>query len=579
MKKEDLIPETITLKDLFSYDKKYIIPGYQRPYEWDKKQIKEMLNTIFDAFDLNPNDALLFGTLQFNVLTEHSTESGKEIIDGHQRFTTFYLLMKYLGEEPPIKYENQIVDTKSLYELIKNNKVYQNNYQYICEYLDKYKAENSEDCFEKKLIKFLKNNIIFISINISNCKSIDETMQVFNSLNTTGLQLQVKDMFKIQYCDYLSKFSEISKEEILSKINDSYNNICINNDTIYSLDENVLLDVFRFYIMSKSKKNTWASDFRMSNSQFFENLFNKNEFNVNLKLDIFRNISYCIKCTQEILETKRDIVTVDGISAFSKELIEWSGYGKIKNLYYYLIFVQFLNDKSVTIDKILHAEKLMLELLKLCSVFRFTHSKIINQVFNDVGDLVFKKLLKSKNAVYDFKTAYINKTIELKNAHTDRIDNFNTIFKNDGNVFLSNKPHLILAFSYIHDAQNFPENISIKQIKEDLFYRTKWNLDIEHILSQLLYEKTPYVNSIGNLMYLNSNINKSLGVFTKKIQKESNAKQQDFDNKLEKYKTDELISVKEFIYAYKDINFIDRRNKEKINYIKEIYNYQEIFGI
>lgn len=579
MKKEDLIPETITLKDLFSYDKKYIIPGYQRPYEWDKKQIEEMLNTIFDAFDLNPNDALLFGTLQFNVLTEQSTESGKEIIDGHQRFTTFYLLMKYLGEEPPIKYENQIVDTKSLYELIKNNKVYQNNYQYICEYLDNYKAENSEDCFEKKLIKFLKNNIIFISINISNCKSIDETMQVFNSLNTTGLQLQVKDMFKIQYCDYLSKFSEISKEEILSKINDSYNNICINNDTIYSLDENVLLDVFRFYIMSKSKKNTWASDFRMSNSQFFKNLFNKNEFNVNLTLDIFRNISYCIKCTQEILETKRDIVTVDGISAFSKELIEWSGYGKIKNLYYYLIFVQFLNDKSVTIDKILHAEKLMLELLKLCSVFRFTHSKIINQVFNDVGDLVFKKLLKSKNAVYDFKTAYINKTIGLKNAHTDRIDNFNTIFKNDGNVFLSNKPHLILAFSYIHDAQNFPENISIKQIKEDLFYRTKWNLDIEHILSQLLYEKTPYVNSIGNLMYLNSNINKSLGVFTKKIQKESNAKQQDFDNKLEKYKTDELISVKEFIYAYKDINFIDRRNKEKINYIKEIYNYQEIFGI
>ena len=46
MKKEDLIPETITLKDLFSYDKKYIIPGFQRPYEWDKKQIEILLLSL-----------------------------------------------------------------------------------------------------------------------------------------------------------------------------------------------------------------------------------------------------------------------------------------------------------------------------------------------------------------------------------------------------------------------------------------------------------------------------------------------------------------------------------------------------
>lgn len=589
MKKEDLIPETITLNDLFSYKEKYIIPGFQRPYEWDKKQIEILLKTIFEAFESSPKGALLLGTLQFNVVkdnNDNNNEIGKEIIDGHQRFTTFYLLMKYLEEEPPIKYENQIVDTKSLYELIKNNKVYKNNYQYIREYLDKYKAENSEDCFEKKLIKFLKKNIIFISINISNCKSIDETMQVFNSLNTTGLQLQVKDIFKIQYCDYLNKFSENSKEEILSEINDSYNNIRINNDTIYSLDENALLDVFRFYIMSKSKKNTWASDFRMSNSKYFENLFNKCEFDNNAKLNNFVDISCCIKQTQEFLMNNRDQEflknetdddIVNGVRAFSKELIDWSGYGKLKNLYYYFVYVQYENDKKVTKEKISHAEKLMFELLKLCSVFRFTHSKIINQVFNDVGELVFKKLNKSKNAVYDFKTAYINKTIELKNAHTDRIDKFNTLFKNDGNVFLSNKPHLILAYSYIQDAENRQENISIKQIKEDLFYRKNWDLDIEHILSRTLYKDESYINSIGNLMYLKSSINKSLGTFTKNIQEEEKAKQKDFANKLEKYKNDELISVKKFIAEYKDINFIDSRNEEKINYIKKIYDYQEIF--
>lgn len=568
MKKENLKSETITLKDLFSYDKKYIIPGYQRPYEWDEKQIAVMLKSIFNAFEFKPNEALLFGTVQFNVVKENQTEIGKEIIDGHQRFTTFYLLMKCLGKAPKIKYENQIVNAKQIDELIDNSALYNENYKYICNCADKYKID--------KFIKFLEEQVVFIAINVSNCNSIDDTLQVFNSLNTTGLQLQVKDKFKIQYCDYLSKYSKDSKKEILLKINEAYNNISTSNEEIYSLEENVLLDVFKFYIMSKSKKNTWATDFRMSNSQFFKNIFNKNGLNENLELDVFCNISCCIKYTQELLKKQRDVLSVDGIDGFSKELIDWSGYGKLKNLYYYLIFIQYLNDKKITMERIFYAENLMIELLKLCSVFRFTHSKIINQVFNDVGDLVFNKLPNSKNAVYEFKTEYINKTIELKNGYPDRFHKFNTLFKFDGNVCSSNKPHLILAFSYIQDAQTCSDNISIKQIKEELFYRAKWNLDIEHIFSQLLYEKTPYVNSIGNLMYLNSNINKSLGVFTKKIQDENNAKQRDFENKLEKYKTDELISVKEFLRSYKDMTFIDSRNKEKINYIKEFYNYKEI---
>lgn len=78
-------------------------------------------------------------------------------------------------------------------------------------------------------------------------------------------------------------------------------------------------------------------------------------------------------------------------------------------------------------------------------------------------------------------------------------------------------------------------------------------------------------------MYLKSSINKSLGTFTKNIQEEEKAKQKDFANKLEKYKNDELISVKKFVVKYKDINFIYSRNEEKINYIKKIYDYQEIF--
>ena len=96
---------------------------------------------------------------------------------------------------------------------------------------------------------------------------------------------------------------------------------------------------------------------------------------------------------------------------------------------------------------------------------------------------------------------------------------FTILFEGNGNVFNSNKPHLLLALSYIDDSIKASYNISIKQVKEDLFYREKWDIDIEHILSHSIYENDKYVNSIGNLMYLSSNINKSLGVFTKKILK------------------------------------------------------------
>ena len=172
MKFEDLSPKKLTLGDLFSYKGKYIVPGYQRPYEWDTKQVENFLNTICNAFDLNPNESLLFGTVQFNLVNNKRIETDREIIDGHQRFTTFYLLMKYIGIQINIQYENDILNTSSIDDLLAENtpnNLYKKNYKYIEEHIGKYK--NNE-----KFKNFVKKNIILISIEISNCTSIDDTL-------------------------------------------------------------------------------------------------------------------------------------------------------------------------------------------------------------------------------------------------------------------------------------------------------------------------------------------------------------------------------------------------------------------
>lgn len=569
MKRKDLNPSTITIKELFSYDKPYIIPGYQRPYEWNRKQIENMLNTIIEAFESKKQDALLFGTIQFNVVEKNGEQTEKEIIDGHQRITTFYLLLKCLDQKPEIQYYNQIVGINSIDELIEKNHLYKENYDYICECVKEYKNNDDFNCF-------IKDNIVFVSIEISNCYSIDDTLQVFNSLNTTGLQLQVKDIFKIHYCDYLSKHTCEGKSEILVKINQAYNNLMV-EDELYSLEEDTLLDIFRFYIMSKSDKSTWASDFRMSNNQYFNNLFSKNEKNEVATLEKFVELSECLKNTQIYLKDIRDLLNDDLITGVAKELLDWCGYGKIKNIYYYLIFIQYEKEHIVTKKMISFAEQITTIIWKYCSVYRFTHSKIINEVFNNIGKLIFSV---NELTIKDFKNNYIDTMRTFKKEYPNNFKKFEELFEVNNDVINCNKPHLILAVSYINDAQNLNnetnEHLTIRRIKEDLFYRDKWDIDIEHILSYSLYDKCGYVNSIGNLMYLDSKINKRLGVHTKKIINYNGSKLKDFDNKLSHYKDDNLLSVKMFCTKYNSIDFIERRNDSKLKYLKELYFYDEI---
>ena len=72
-------------------------------------------------------------------------------------------------------------------------------------------------------------------------------------------------------------------------------------------------------------------------------------------------------------------------------------------------------------------------------------------------------------------------------------------------------------------------------------------------------------------MYLDSKINKHLGVHTKKIINYNGSKREDFDNKLSHYKDDNLLSVKMFCTKYNSIDFIERRNDSKLKYLKELY--------
>ena len=272
----NLYPKKESLKDVLSGDRQYIVPAYQRPYEWGKKEIDNMLESIREHIDTNTTESLLFGTLQFNVkgnIAEDNfsaVDNGEiscEIIDGHQRITTFYILRKFLGTKEFPNVLNEI-NGKSLEDSLDSPK-YDENRECIEDYFKK------DAGLKNKFKNFIDEKIIFVSIYVSDVDSIATTLKIFNSINTTGLSLDVKDIFKINFCDYLCKDSNLEKSKVLKKINEAYENVT-KFDGAYSLDENTLLDVFRFHIMKISGKFT-QEKLRASNNMFFiekDGLFN-----------------------------------------------------------------------------------------------------------------------------------------------------------------------------------------------------------------------------------------------------------------------------------------------------------------
>ena len=97
-----------SIGELLNYN--FVIPSYQRGYRWDEIQVNDLLNDIYE-FHQNNNEG--FYCLQPLVLKEAEDEKTSdekildelelkdknnvyEVIDGQQRLTTIYLILKYL---------------------------------------------------------------------------------------------------------------------------------------------------------------------------------------------------------------------------------------------------------------------------------------------------------------------------------------------------------------------------------------------------------------------------------------------------------------------------------------------------
>ena len=120
----------IYIRDLNNYS--FYIPNYQRGYKWSKKNIKDLLNDINSIGKDDKKEHSLHNLTIIEINEKHSlynltVESGDknenkyEVVDGQQRLTTIFLLLKYLGYEKIYNLDYQIREETRYFIYNKDN--------------------------------------------------------------------------------------------------------------------------------------------------------------------------------------------------------------------------------------------------------------------------------------------------------------------------------------------------------------------------------------------------------------------------------------------------------------------------
>ncbi|WP_252204384.1 DUF262 domain-containing protein [Campylobacter vulpis] len=97
----------------------FMIPSYQRGYRWTSKEVKALLQDIWDFAQMeNQPD---FYCLQPIVVKKNGEEYN--VIDGQQRLTTIFLLIKFLQNEDyfTITYQSRSKSAEFLKNIQKNS--------------------------------------------------------------------------------------------------------------------------------------------------------------------------------------------------------------------------------------------------------------------------------------------------------------------------------------------------------------------------------------------------------------------------------------------------------------------------
>lgn len=86
--------EERTISKILTEQIRYEIPPYQRPYSWEKGNVEQLLDDVWDAFEADDEEYFI-GSL---ITIERSKDELYDVVDGQQRLTTLNLIFARLRD-------------------------------------------------------------------------------------------------------------------------------------------------------------------------------------------------------------------------------------------------------------------------------------------------------------------------------------------------------------------------------------------------------------------------------------------------------------------------------------------------
>ena len=211
-------PDELNVVNVFE-NGDYVIPIYQRNYAWRKKEIEQLLTDIDDLDESNSGKYYL-GSLVVNQVQPRVYE----VIDGQQRLTTLFLLLRYLDhpsvERNPLKFEAReksnitISDIKTVMDS-KNPSLYSEELVEGYEIIKKYfQSKNTGDNY----IKRFRDKITTVTIVRTQVPQNIDLNHYFEIMNTRGEQLELHEIVKAKILGAIKSENRFSEEDKKDKL-------------------------------------------------------------------------------------------------------------------------------------------------------------------------------------------------------------------------------------------------------------------------------------------------------------------------------------------------------------------------
>lgn len=263
----------VVLNSFLSQSKtQFVIPVYQRNYDWSETQCAQLLNDILQV-GIKRGENHFIGSIVFIHDGVYTSSEVKKlvIIDGQQRLTTFsllylalyqfalahdleeraseikelYIFNKFVKDEgSKLKLKQSDANAKAFHFLLTENDVtkYPGYSRVIENYLFFYDRINLEN-FD--IIRQGINSLLFVEISLERGK--DDPQRIFESLNSTGLELSQADLIR----NYILMGLEPDKQV---QVFERYWEIIESNAKDEEKEDSRVSDFIRDYLTFKNKR-------------------------------------------------------------------------------------------------------------------------------------------------------------------------------------------------------------------------------------------------------------------------------------------------------------------------------------